>query len=100
MTHPQTLPAAGLDEAFDRRAIHVMTFTAADAEAALSAVQAELITSGAELAGLSLKAFDEMVEGALRLTNLTCAKARACSDRLAARPGVLGAKVEHHLFRP
>jgi|HubBroStandDraft_3_1064219.scaffolds.fasta_scaffold583638_1 hypothetical protein len=88
------------DDAFDRNAIHVMTFTAADAGAALSAVQTELATAGARLSGLSLSAFDQVVEGVLRLTDISSATARACSDRLATRPGVLGARVEHHLFRP
>jgi hypothetical protein len=99
--HPPSskLPPARLDDAFDRDAIHVMTFTAADAGAALAAVRDELAEAGADLSGLSLHSLDAMVEGTLRLTNLTCAKARDCSDRLASRPGVFGARVEHHLYR-
>lgn len=96
--HPKP-PNPRLDDAFDRAAVHVMTFTAADAGAALSAVRETLAEAGAELSGLSLHALDARIEGALRLTNLTCARARDCSDRLAARPGVFGARVEHHLYR-
>jgi|GEM_PF-3301029 len=96
---PETLSPA-TDDPFDRGAIHVMTFTAADAGSALAAVQGELAAAGADLSGLSLSAYERIVEGTLRLTNISCAKARDCSDRLAARPGVLGARVEHHLFRP
>jgi hypothetical protein len=97
--HHQTPPSEPLD-ALDRNAIHVMTFTAASAGAALAAVQDELATAGAKLSGLSLSALGQIVEGVMRLTGISCAKARACSDRFAARPGVLGARVEHHLFRP
>ncbi len=100
MTALHRIPTTEPDDAFDRNAIHVMTFTAADADAALSAVQNELATAGARLSGLSLSTFDQIVEGVLRLTDISCAAARACSDRLATRPGVLGARVEHHLFRP
>ena len=98
-SHAPDRPPQRLDDAFDRDAVHVMTFTAADAGAALAAVRAELAEAGADLSGLSLHALDARVEGTLRLTNLTCAKARDCSDRLASRPGVFGARVEHHLYR-
>jgi hypothetical protein len=99
MTPNQKALSAAPDEAFDRDAIHVMTFTAADAGAALAAVQGELAAAGAQLSALSLSAIDQVVQGTLRLTHISCASARTCSDRLASRPGVLGAKVEHHLFR-
>jgi hypothetical protein len=102
--HPQPLASAPssparLDDGFDREVVHVMTFTAADAGAALAAVRDELVEAGADLSGLSLYALDARVEGVLRLTNLTCARARDCSDRLSSRPGVFGARVEHHLYR-
>jgi hypothetical protein len=87
------------DDAFGANAVHVMTFSAADAQAALAAVREELAAGGAQLSSLSLNTISEVVGGALRLTNLSCAEARACADRLAGRPGVLGARVEHHLYR-
>lgn len=99
MTLNSTSPTASPDDVFDRSAVHVMTFTAADAIAALAAVQGEVAAAGGRLSSLSLSALDQVVEGTLRVTNLTCARARACSDGLAARPGVLAAKVEHHLMR-
>lgn len=88
------------EDVFDRNAVHVMTFTATDASVALAAVRDELATEGAQLSSFSLNALNQVVDGTLRLTNLSCARARACADRLAARPGVHGARVEHHLYRP
>jgi hypothetical protein len=99
MTPTPQNPKAARDEGFEREAVHVMTFTAADSGAALSAVQGELALSGGDLNGLTLQRRDRLVEGVLRVSNLTCARARASSDRLAAAPGVLSARVEHHLYR-
>ena len=87
------------DDAFDANAVHVMTFSAADAQAALAAVREELAAVGAELSSLSLSHVGDAIGGALRLTHLSCVEARACADRLAGRPGMFGARVEHHLYR-
>jgi hypothetical protein len=99
MTHLH-LAADHPNEAFDRGAVHVLTLTAQDPRLALTALQAGLATTAAELSGLTLNALGQVAEATLRLTRLSCAEARSFSDRLAAEPGVLSARVEHHLFRP
>ena len=93
----QTAPA---EEAFDRGAIHVMTLTGASSAAILEAVLAGLSETGADLCGLTLRFVDKLAEASLRLTGVSCAAARSFSDRMAAQPGVLSSRVEHHLLRP
>jgi hypothetical protein len=92
-------PKPLVETAFDRSAIHVLTLTGACSAAILEAVCSGLAEADARLAGLKLDVVGDMAEATLRLTGVSCEAARGFSDRLAGRPGVLSARVEHHLLR-
>jgi hypothetical protein len=91
---------APVPNAFDQDAIHLLTLTGAGATAILDALSTGLAAADARLAGLRLDVVGDVAEATLRLTGVSCEDARSFSDRLAGRPGVLSARVEHHLLRP
>lgn len=94
------MPSQTDKEPFDYGAVHVMIMTGASSAAILEALLSGLAATGADLAALTLRVIDARMEASLRLTGVSCAAARAFSDRMACQPGILSSRVEHHLLRP
>lgn len=91
---------ANLDALAELEPSHLLRFTARDVAAALEAAHTSLDRTGAEVRALTIHPLGDWAEGVLRVGLLDEAAARALSDRLAGRPGVLSAQVEHQWVRP
>jgi len=89
-----------LDALAELEPSHLLRFTARDAAAALAAAHACLAQTPAQVRTLTIHPLGSWAEGVLRVGQLDETAARALSDHLAGRPGVLSAQVEHQWVRP
>jgi len=90
-------PSPGQGSSEPWRATHVLSIRASDSRRCLEAI---LDASGAEaeIRNVALRAQGADVEATLRLTELTCPEAREVCARIAERPGIEYARIEHHLL--
>lgn len=91
---PETAPNVALEDA---PAVHVVTIGARDWRTCLAAIEATVLPA-AEIVTFSLQPVSDQISATLRFRRVSSQEARRIVEAMTDRPGILTARIEHHLI--